>query len=307
MKGPLYITNECSGCSRSSPGAAFSRYASDQALLQRLVADGPAPRLLIVTAHPDDEVIGAGAQLPRWRGAGFLQVTDGSPSNPGDALAAGFKSREAYGAARRRELRAALALAGVSPQQLCRVNFIDQETSFHLLELAEFMADALREIRPEVVLTHPYEGGHPDHDATAFAVHTGCRLLDRRQGNTPAIVEMTSYHNSAGKMATSEFLSHPDCPEETIALAPEQSAFKKQLFECFASQKHVLAGFPIAVEKFRLAPAYDFGQPPHTGILYYEMFPWGIDGPRWRAMARQALSELGLTATPQQRQTAKAA
>ena len=39
--------------------------------------------------------------------------------------------------------------------------------------------------QPDVVLTHPYEGGHSDHDSTAFAVHLAAGIL-RRDGR-PAL------------------------------------------------------------------------------------------------------------------------
>src|SRR6185437_9724842 len=51
------------------------------------------------------------------------------------------------------------------------------------------------------VFTHAYEGGHPDHDAVAFAVHAACRLSDI----PPAIVEMPYYHRQDGRLITGEF------------------------------------------------------------------------------------------------------
>ena len=34
--------------------------------------------------------------------------------------------------------------------------------------------------------------------------------------------------------------------------------------------------FPIAIERFRPAPDYDFTQPPHEGRLFYENYDWGM-------------------------------
>ena len=55
----------------------------------------------IVVAHPDDETIGAGAQLPHLRDPLLAHVTDGAPRSFGLA-------REAYARRRRDELSAAL-------------------------------------------------------------------------------------------------------------------------------------------------------------------------------------------------------
>jgi len=42
--------------------------------------------------------------------------------------------------------------------------------------------DIIRELllqeKPGAVIAHAYEGGHPDHDAAAIAVHYACRLIE---------------------------------------------------------------------------------------------------------------------------------
>jgi hypothetical protein len=64
--------------------------------------------------------------------------------------------------------------------------------------------------------------------------------------------------------------------------------------ECYPTQRHVLGSFPLDVERFRVAPAYDFLQPPHDGRLYYERFRWGVSGAQWSELARSALQPAGL-------------
>src|SRR4051812_10846276 len=175
-------------------------------LLHQL-ASGELPSIAIVAAHPDDETIGAGAQLLRWSNVSFVHVTDGAPRDLLDANAAGFAKRSDYALARRKEFLAALQLAAKSDCKTVELGFIDRETPFHLVELTHALAKCLRRIQPELVLTHPYEGGHPDHDSTAFCVHAACQSLRTEQGHAPEIVEMTSYHCREGKFVSGEFLS----------------------------------------------------------------------------------------------------
>ncbi|MDB6109520.1 MAG: hypothetical protein JWR69_1270 [Pedosphaera sp.] len=263
-------------------------------LLRGTVGEFSAPTIAIIVAHPDDEVIGAGAQLPRLRNAHFIHVTDGAPLNPRDANTAGFATSEQYAHARREELLAALALAGIAPQRTCELGFVDQQASLNLPKLVGALKRVLSELQPDVIFTHPYEGGHPDHDATAFAVQIACRLPGQPGIAPPALVEMASYHAEGGNLRTNEFLCDGTGKIVTMALSQAEREFKRCLFDCFTTQQRVLCAFPIEFEHFRPAPHYDFTQPPHPGPLYYEHFDWGMTGVRWRELARKALRALRL-------------
>jgi LmbE family N-acetylglucosaminyl deacetylase len=251
-------------------------------------------RVAVVVAHPDDEMIGAGAHLGRMSDLALVHCTDGSPRNLHDAIRAGCMSREDYASLRQRELEAALAHTGHEPSCARSLRFTDQEASLHLGELVRTVTAALDDLRPGVVLTHPYEGGHPDHDATAFAVHAAAQLLKRDGAPVPAVVEASSYHNRGGTMAVGAFLPAPSAWETEVLLSADEQRLKEILFACFRSQAPTLAAFPRAVERFRAAPAYDFFHAPHPGRLYYELFEWGMTGERWRALAAHALDQFSL-------------
>jgi len=247
--------------------------------------------VVVVAAHPDDETVGAGGLLPAMRHATLVTVTDGAPHDPGDAERAGCNSREEYARLRREEMFSALSVAGI-PEERCRtLNVVDQEASLEMAYLTMRLVDVLRELRPSAVLTHPYEGGHPDHDATAFAVHAACA----RVPNPPEVFEFASYHaasESAPVIEAGTFLPDPG-KVETAPLSDEARARKSAMIERYASQLHMLRHWPLDVERYRAAPVYDFTQAPHEGRLYYEHFPWGVTGERWRLLARDALRTLG--------------
>jgi LmbE family N-acetylglucosaminyl deacetylase len=250
----------------------------------------PDARVLIVAAHPDDEAIGVGGQLAGFRDPYLVHVTDGAPL--------GHPDRTGYAAARRRELHAALAVAGVAPDRVWALGVVDQEATKHMPELAHEIAKIIERLAPETILTHAYEGGHPDHDAAAFAVHAAAKLVARRGKPAPALAEFTSYHNgnpggSGSWMRVGEFLAAPGCELRTLALSWEARERKRRMFDCFSSQRHMLDQFPIAIERIRTAPAYEFTQPALDGRLFYEDQNWGWQGAEWRGRAREALEELG--------------
>jgi LmbE family N-acetylglucosaminyl deacetylase len=254
--------------------------------------DGRVPRLTVVVAHPDDETVGAGARLDRLHDASFVFVTDGAPRNLSDARSAGFDNRREYAGARRCELKKVFELAGIGVARYCCLNLIDQESAFHMAQCTEMVFEQIRETEPEAILTHPYEGGHPDHDTTTLAVHLACRILRREYGWAPAILEMSSYHNSSHGLRTATFLPCENAPAITALLSPHEQDFKRRLLACYVTQTRTLQIFSTEVECFRLAPDYDFTRPPHEGRLYYERFNWGVTGERWRELARRCLQEL---------------
>src|SRR3954453_10881984 len=172
-------------------------------ILARLAAGGAvAERVVIAVAHPDDETIGLGAQLGRFDDALLVHITDGAPRDGHDARNYGFASVTDYAAARRRELEAALRAGEAERLRRLGLGIPDKEAWRDLAGLARRFAELLRAEKPTCVFTHAYEGGHPDHDAAAFAVHAACRLV----ASPPVIIEMPFYHCRDGHFVTGEFL-----------------------------------------------------------------------------------------------------
>ncbi|HTC09849.1 MAG TPA: hypothetical protein VK726_13845 [Acetobacteraceae bacterium] len=72
----------------------------------------------------------AGAQFPSFGQLSVLHVTDGAGFNPA-ARAKGFPSLQAYAATRTREMRSAVATAGLEAA-FHALGIRELETSFHL-------------------------------------------------------------------------------------------------------------------------------------------------------------------------------
>lgn len=289
-------------------------------------------RVLVVVAHPDDEVLGCGALLARLHDVRVVHVTDGVPPDPEAAARHGLASPSAYADARRAEAVAALGMAGVTADQLTGLGIGDQRAPGHLAAIAEALRPRLA--AADIVLTHAYEGGHGDHDAVAFAVHAAGRL----SGGRPLLMEMPFYHAGPDGWVRQRFLpvpkhstfsrgrekvpgradegTHgpadplipavadrlPPAGEGAVlgrevlhALTPEERALKARMIAAHATQADTLGDFPLDAERFRAAPSYDFSARPHDGPLLYERHDWSLDWPAWQACVAAACRTLNLS------------
>lgn len=280
--------------SRFTPGGGGSNFGGTMFLPADVPLRGLEalpPRTVVLAAHPDDETIGVGCLLSVSQDCWVLYLTDGAPRDP--RLRAD-RELQSYVAQRKSEAHSALTLAGVAPGHVRWLGGVDQEASDALVQLTGSLREWLSIIEPSAIVTHPYEGGHPDHDAAAFCARAARELLSRERGRAPLLLEMTSYHGHEGRLRTGQFLP-PQQPFLALHLTPEQRDHKARMLSAYASQREVLSAFELHRELLRIAPRYDFRRPPHPGPLYFESQGWA-EGAAWRAKAGQALRELALEA-----------
>lgn len=245
--------------------------------------------LVVVGAHPDDETIGAASLLLRAERATVVHVTDGAPRDP--SLRPGNPDRRAYARLRRREALEALSLAGLTAADVVALSAVDQEVVQVLAPLARELAATLARLDPRIVVTHAFEGGHPDHDATALATRAALVLLRRRTGAAPRLVEMAGYHLAGGVRVTGAFLAGPRAIRHRLTPAERQA--KARMLGRYASQRQALAIFGVEEERFRIAPPLWPWSRPHAGPLHYEERGW-TTFEVFRAQALAALRALGI-------------
>ena len=246
----------------------------------------------MIVAHPADEVVGAGCLISKLVDVTVLHVTDGAPSDMEDAKAAGFKECAEYAAARKRECISALAIANVPEDRIVDFELADHCASNYLADLTKRITTFLQQSGADIVVTHPYEGGHPDHDATAFATHAALRLMKKNGFRPPALFEMALHPSKDSKGKVPEFLPGTERETTTLLLDERATELKQRMFACLESQRESLQSSPFGPEKFRQPVAYDFTTPPHEGKLHYECFDWAPRKDEWQALACKALAEL---------------
>jgi LmbE family N-acetylglucosaminyl deacetylase len=245
-------------------------------------------RILVLAAHPDDETIGASVLLSRFPQSLVAFLTDGAPRDTRFWSKDVNGLREAYAEIRREEAFQALAYAGVGRQRVFWLGGVDQEAAFVIGILADQFAKLIAELRPEIVITHAYEGGHPDHDSAAVIA----RIAISSIGPSPLLAEMTSYHARDGRCVTGEFLSSDPTVEVCFELSNGDRDRKRRMMDAHASQRLVLENFPIDHERLRLAPEYNFSEPPHSGKVWYECMGWPMTAVRWCELATSAMAGL---------------
>jgi N-acetyl-1-D-myo-inositol-2-amino-2-deoxy-alpha-D-glucopyranoside deacetylase len=146
----------------------------------------PARRLLLVHAHPDDEVTGTGATMAHYVDAGahvtLVTCTLGEEGEIHVPALARLEARQAdqLGGYRIAELQRACAALGVTDHRFLGgagryrdSGMMGLETNKHprafwqadVDEAAVDLVEIMREIRPQVMITYDPNGfyGHPDH------------------------------------------------------------------------------------------------------------------------------------------------
>ena len=245
----------------------------------------------VIAAHPGDEIVGAGCLISKLGNVSVVHVTDGA-RDVEVARAAGFEDVASYAEARKQECVDALTLANVSEDHVIDFAAPDTSACDCLSDLTKRIAHHLQESRADIVLTHPYEGGHPDHDATALATHAALQLMKQNGFKPPTLFEMALHPGNDEISKVTEFLPGAEGETTTLVLDQHATELKRRMFECLKSQQQSIQSSPLGYEKFRLPPEYDFSAPPQKGKLHYENFDWAPRSEEWLVRARNAMNDL---------------
>jgi len=201
--------------------------------------------VVVLAAHPDDEVLGVGGLLVRLadRGCDLLVVTatEGEASHPGSPTV----SPAELATRRRNEQDAALVDLGHAAAERMHLHLPDSR----LVERERELGDRLQVVLGDAdLLLAPWAGdGHPDHEAAGRAARRGVAELaavTAAVGGSDHARALWEYPVWAWHWARPDTDALPWQRARVVALELHQQQAKRDAVGRFASQLHPLSDHP---------------------------------------------------------------
>ena len=210
--------------------------------------------VLVFAAHQDDEVLGLGLTLARHRSHGdrvtVVFTTNGAGGNWKDSTSV----KRAVAAARFKEACEALGVIGIDVAEIVCLGFPDGGLHRYIPPASEDIATLIRAIAPHTIYVHAIEGGHRDHDVTAFIVQeVSSRLL------IGPVFEWAEYNSDAPAgqpISDARFASDPYVPDFECTPVPfdqSEATSKQRMLAKYASQAVSIRYYPFRGEILRRA------------------------------------------------------
>ncbi len=235
-----------------------------------------SPVVLVVAAHPDDEIIAIGGTINRIVQAGtrviVVFVTNGSRGLP---AAVSVEHRVAI---RESEALEALSAVGVDKRDVSFLGFPDTGCYRYMSLIARDLYGVFQRYEPEEVYVHGIEGGHIDHDVIGYVVQRIVEQVSVRNiwewaeynGQFPLQSSEIEFPDDSQNRSERVLLTRVELSQKAIALQRYES---QQLpSECLRSTE-IIRRADTATARTRFLSMYDAS-------------------PFWRVRLRPACDEL---------------
>ena len=213
---------------------------------------------LLVVAHPDDEVLGAGATVHKLVKEGHKVAVC--------TMANHAAARANISATLTEDQSRAMALLGVDKYYAADFPNIRMNTVPHL-ELVQFIERCIEDFGAEAIITHHPAETNNDHIMTSYAAQAAARLFQRKPG-VPALKKLMFMEVLSSTDWSLDSSSRRFTPNCYVEIGEEGVEFK---LKALAEYKGVMRNYPHprSTETIRGLAAYRGSQ---AGCNYAEAF-----------------------------------
>ncbi|MFJ2645148.1 PIG-L deacetylase family protein [Streptomyces sp. NPDC087420] len=171
---PVATGRQAAADAIDAPGTPEPEWAAWLPLAALPAVPLPTGPVVVVAAHPDDEVLGFGGAMAELAAAGtevhLVSVTDGEGSHPRSARI----DQARMARVREAELLAALAELGLPGLRPTRLRVPDTQVHRHETRVADAIAGLVRDVGAALCVA-PWTGDlHSDHEAAGRAAAVAC-------------------------------------------------------------------------------------------------------------------------------------
>lgn len=164
-----------------------------------------AINVFIVGAHPDDLEYSCAALMQAAKGNIWAAyITDGGNGKKGLEAKIDSDGGEELRSVRVQESISAMQLLGVSNLEF--YGFEDLDTHNSIAKIIVRIYESLQRIKPDIMVTHTMEGGHPDHDITRFCAGEAAAWYKELSGHQVEVWEFAGYNLFDGKVNYKNFI-----------------------------------------------------------------------------------------------------
>ncbi|MFZ1720221.1 MAG: PIG-L family deacetylase [Candidatus Moraniibacteriota bacterium] len=209
-------------------------------------------KYLFILAHPDDEVytsVFISELVAKGKRVDVLYITDGNYGGLGEE--------------REKEVFQSMDAIGVLRKSIHFLRIPEREFMKKVTEAQEKTLALAKELNPECVVSHDFEGGHNGHDAVSFCASSVAREL-----NIPLYVFPT-YHGWPEKRVWNRFVVGREATY-TLTLDSNQKLLKEKVINAHKTQE----GFWTLIRQSR-----DFDVFSSREVLRYIEKPIGYNEP----------------------------
>lgn len=211
--------------------------------------------ILVVVAHPDDEVLGIGGTI-------IKHVNDGDEVNI-LILGDGETSRDSGADIKKRELQARSVSQVMGVKNIFLEKYLDNQFDIiPLLTIIKKIESVLKEVKPSIIYTHYYNDLNIDHCLVAQAVITACR-----PNTSSGIKKILAFETPSSTEWQIKDQSHVFCPTEYNNITD----FIDKKIDILKIYKDELADYPHprSVEGIKILAQY---RGLESGFKYAEAF-----------------------------------